>query len=114
MANDTQKEYPNVLCYIKWKSLVNPKCICWAKSKYLYTSGISKTQGAALAKVMVVGRENSLSFQELPGKPWPQLCHPPLRGQQEATLTPSTPLWCHSTFWKLPPSLKCSEDRGTG
>lgn len=76
MANDTQKEYPNLLCYIKWKSLVDLKCICWAKSKDLYTSGINKTKGAALAcslhsKVIVVGRENSGSFQVLLGKPWP-------------------------------------------
>lgn len=76
MANDTQKEYPNLLCYIKWKSLVDLKCICWAKSKDLYTSGTNKTKGAALAcslhsKVIVVGRENSGSFQVLLGKPWP-------------------------------------------
>lgn len=79
MANDTQKEFPNLLCYIKWKSLVNLKCICWAKSKYLYTSGINKTKGAALAGSLhskgipssLVGRENSLSFQVLLGKPWP-------------------------------------------
>lgn len=61
-----------MLCYITWKSLVNLKCICWAKSKYLYTSGINKIKGAALTcslhlKVIpsslgVVGRENSLSF----------------------------------------------------
>lgn len=88
MANDTQKEYPDLLCYIKWKSLVNVKCIFWAKSKYLYTSGINSTKGAALAcslhsKVIVVRREKSRSLQVLPGKPWPhrtQLCHPPLQG----------------------------------
>lgn len=99
MANDTQKEYPNLLCYIKWKSLVNVKCICWAKSKY--TSGMNKTKGAALAcslhsKVIVVGRENSLSFQGPPGKPWPhrtQLCHPAPRREQEASSdTTHTPL----------------------
>lgn len=80
MANDTQ--YPNWLCYIKWKSLVNLKCIRWAKSKYLYTSGTNKSKGAALARSLhsevipsslgLVGRGNSLSFQVLLGKPWPR------------------------------------------
>lgn len=95
MANDTQKEYPNLLCYIKWKSLVNVKCICWAESKDPYTCGINRTKGAALAcsllsKAMVVGRENSLSFQVPPGKLYPQ-----------AALAPPTPLWCHSTLSEM-------------
>lgn len=53
----TYSSHPNLLCYIKWKSLVNLKCICWAKSKYLYTSGIKKHTGAALpcsSRLMVI------------------------------------------------------------
>lgn len=119
MANDTQKEYPNLLCYIKWKSLVNLKCICWAKSKYLYTSGINSTKGAALACSLhskVVRRENSQSLQVSQGNLAPPNSAVPPSSPGDSTrpaLTPRTPLWCHSTFWKLPPSLKCSEDRGT-
>lgn len=91
--------------------MVNLKCICWVKSKCLDTSGINKIKGAAVASQLTLhGDPQKGEFTELLGTARETLA--PVNSAVPSS-SPGDGRRSTHLFGKLPPSLKCSQDRGT-